>query len=162
MNGNWTTGEYHLFLKNGTIPERFREGAGGAVTGAPDNPRPATRNKYGAQRCEADGIRFDSKVERDYYLLLKEQPAVAHIDVHPFVSLPGGIRKAWDFLVWWYAEARAENGFRIEGHYPEFIDVKGRDPSTDDRRMIALHRASHPVPLRIVQRKKGEWVEWNP
>ena len=74
------------------------------------------RNKYNAQICEADGQRFRSKKERNYYLRLKEMQSngeILYFWSQVCFRLTGGIKYYVDFMV----------------HYPNgdlrFIDVKG-------------------------------------
>lgn len=73
-----------------------------------DDPAPkkqwARPNKYNAQKCEHDGLKFDSKLERDIYLELERM--VANGDIPSFirqVSIPTGnaskYRMRPDFLV---------------------------------------------------------------
>jgi len=108
-------------------------------------------NKYGAKRCKEDGFSFDSMVERDFYLWLREDPVVNHIDVHPVFSLPGGIRFTADFIGWYTKDALPQC---------EVIDVKGMRPKTDFIRMWKLFNATHPLgPLVVVSRKNGKWRE---
>ena len=63
---------------------------------------PPRRNKYGAQRVEVDGIRFDSKREAHHYQALKA--AIQDGTVKWFIRqvpfrLPGGTVWRADFLV---------------------------------------------------------------
>lgn len=101
-------------------------------------------------RCEEDGISFDSKTERDYYLNLKADTA-QHVDVHPTFTLTGGIRYTADFMV-----------SQIIGGRPwvDVYDVKGRKPGTDFWRLKKLFDATHPLaPLRVVRKVRGGWQE---
>ena len=107
------------------------------------NATPTKPNKYGAIRCEEDGIKFDSKIERDRYLWWKATGA--HIDAHPAFTLPGGIRYRADLMI------HTEDRIIVE-------DVKGRSPGTDFKRIKRLFDAYHPLaPLVVVTRAKGEW-----
>lgn len=52
----------------------------------PDEVVPKRGNKYGAIRCEVDGIKFDSRLERTRYWILKQRVACGEIEdllVHP-------------------------------------------------------------------------------
>lgn len=101
-------------------------------------------NKFKAVRCEMDGIRFDSLAEKDFYALMKASKGVVHIDVHPTVTLPGGIRYRPDFIVW-----------RQEG--PEAFEIKGVI-KTEFRQVRKLFDQFHPLaPLRVYRRTRKGW-----
>ena len=71
--------------------------------------------KYRAIPIQIDGMRFDSKMEGNYYLILKDMQAKGEIKFFlrqvPF-HLPGNVRYVCDFAVF------DENGV-------QFVDVKG-------------------------------------
>jgi hypothetical protein len=59
-------------------------------------------SKYNNVRCELDGITFDSKAERNYYIeldLMKKAGLVKWFNRQPSFLLPGGIRYRPDFVV---------------------------------------------------------------
>lgn len=62
---------------------------------------PAKRNKFNAQPCEFDGLRFASKAEMrvygDYRLLLMTG-AISELKTQPVLDLPGGVKYRADFL----------------------------------------------------------------
>jgi len=111
------------------------------------------RNKYSAQPIEVDGFRFDSKMEAKryaYWKLLQQAGEVLHIDVHPVVSLPGGIRWTLDFAVWF------PDGCVL------FEDVKSPPTAnrTEFRRMRKQFDLLHPAaPLSVVTLRKKRWIE---
>ena len=84
-------------------------------------------NKFRAVKVVLEGITFDSKAEAEMYQLQKADPAVKHIDVHPTLTLPGGIRYKPDFLIW-----KNDSAAR-----PTVIEVKGV-VTQDFRRMRKL------------------------
>lgn len=103
-----------------------------------------------AKKAEADGHKFDSLTERDYYLYRKLHELTDHIDVHPYATLGPGDRHCIDFLI-----------IYLDGSV-EFVDVKGPRKGEAARRARALKkRWSHPIPLRYVCRdgRKG-WKTW--
>jgi len=58
------------------------------------------RNKFHAQRCEFDGMKFDSKAEMARYGELRYLEMSGHIsalELQPVFLLPGGIRYKADF-----------------------------------------------------------------
>ncbi len=56
-----------------------------------------TAKKYRNEKAEADGILFDSKAERDYYLLyilpLMQKKKIENVKVHPTYLLQEGFTK---------------------------------------------------------------------
>lgn len=71
------------------------------------------KHKYNAKAAEADGLRFDSKKERNYYLRLKaDRDVLFFLRQVPF-DLPGGAKYRADFMV-----------FLVSGEV-KIIDVKG-------------------------------------
>lgn len=109
--------------------------------------------KYRNKPQVIDGHRFDSKAEAAYYQLLKLDPRVNHIDVHPIATLGFGDRVRIDFLVW-YSGA--------DGIEAEFVDVKGprkTKSASEFRRM--QKRWDHPIQLRAVcMDRRGRFGEW--
>lgn len=117
-------------------------------------------SKYAARKVEIDGIRFDSKMEGNFYLHLKalaEKGEVVSIVPHPSFELQPGFHKnghryrpinyVADFGVV-YADGR-----RV------VYDVKGAVTPTFavKKKLYALR---YHEPLVMVAFKKGEWIEW--
>ena len=79
------------------------------------------KHKFFAKKCETDGIKFPSKLERDYYLFLKRMKESGSVLFFlrqiPFL-LPGGVTYRLDYLVF-YAPNKEELGDI------EFVEVKG-------------------------------------
>jgi len=79
-------------------------------------------HKFKAVRCEADGIKFPSKKERDYYLYLKEKEKSGELYFHlrqvPF-QLPGNTKYFLDFIEFWKT---GEDGTAEI----KFTEIKGR------------------------------------
>lgn len=117
-----------------------------------------SRPKFNARRCEMDGIRFDSFAEREFYALLKADKGVLHVDVHPTLTLPGGIRYKPDFLVW-RAPMDIHDGYLTIRASVHVYEVKGAI-TQDFRRMRKLFDATHPLaPLKVIQKRGRAWVE---
>lgn len=76
------------------------------------------RHKFRAKPCAEDGIKFPSKLERDYYRYLRDckdcGTIIFFLRQVPF-DLPGGVKHVVDFMVF------------HEGGEVEFIEVKGLD-----------------------------------
>lgn len=89
--------------------------------GSPIRHSVRRRSKYGNKPAMADGIRFDSKKERDYYQRLRvmqDSGAVVMFLRQVPLHLPGNIRYVLDFQVFW-ADGTVE-----------WIDVKGMRTDT--------------------------------
>jgi len=78
-------------------------------------------HKFKSIRCEADGIKFSSKLERNYYLKLmeakKDGSLIMFMRQCPF-HLEGGIRYVVDFVEFWKTNEPGEAEIK-------FTDVKG-------------------------------------
>lgn len=100
------------------------------------------RHKFGAVRCESDGKKFPSKLERNYYnqLVLRQKAGEVLFFLRqiPF-DLPGNVIYRADFQV-----------FKNDGTV-EFIDTKGKDTalSISKRKMV---EDLYPVSINIVTR----------
>lgn len=83
------------------------------------------RHKFGAVKCEKDGIKFPSKLERDYYnrlkLLQKAGEVLFFLRQVPF-DLPGGITYRLDFMVF-YAHGEVEL-IETKGHMTKDAEIK--------------------------------------
>lgn len=99
-------------------------------------------SKYGAIRCESDGIKFPSKLERDYYVKLKalqKSGEVLFFLRQVGFDLVGGVRYFADFQVF-YASGEVE-----------FIDTKG--VLTDISKLkIKQVEALYPIEIKVVRR----------
>lgn len=105
------------------------------------------RHKYNAQPKIIDGIRFDSTTEANYYLILKDDSSVLHIDCHVPLTLVGGLRLNVDFLVYRQDET------------VEAIEIKGVETS-EFKRMRKLFDSTHPLaPLNVFKKKGKQWVK---
>jgi len=98
------------------------------------------RHKFGAVRCESDGKKFPSKLERNYYnqLVLRQKAG----DIVFFLrqisfDLPGNVHYRADFQV-----------FNNDGTI-DFIDTKGKDTplSIAKRKMV---EDIYPIQIKIV------------
>lgn len=99
-------------------------------------------HKFGAVRCEADGIKFPSKKERDYYLYLVEQKKAGKLLFFlrqvPF-QLPGDIKYFLDFVEFW---ATDDPGAAII----KFTEVKGRKLPLG---MLKIAQTEELYPIKI-------------
>jgi len=100
------------------------------------------RHKFHAVQCEADGKKFPSKLERAYYLQLKQRQMAGEVIFFllqtPF-ALPGGVKYVVDFTI-----------FLVDGTV-EFVDTKGKDtPISIAKRKIV--ESLYPIKIKIVER----------
>jgi len=101
-------------------------------------------HKYKAVACHADGIRFDSKLERSYYIHLKNiqksGEVIFFLRQVPF-DLGGKVKFFCDFQVFY------ENGDI------EFIDIKGFDTPLGIAKRKILEDI-YPIKIKIVKRNE--------
>ena len=112
-----------------------------------------SRAKYGNQRCEEDGYKFDSNVERKRYRVLRELAAagrITELEIKPSYKLEvNGIRIT--------ARAfRPDFRYRNEAGHLVVEDVKGFMDATDPATRIfemkcRLMEAIHGIQVQIVQ-----------
>ena len=99
------------------------------------------KHKFGAKRCERDGVNFQSQLERRYYdqlkLLQRSGDVLFFLMQVPF-RLPAGIVYRADFMVF-YADGNCE-----------IIDVKGVE-TPEFKMKHKLLEEIYPITLRIVK-----------
>lgn len=98
------------------------------------------KHKFNAVRCELDGKKFSSKLERNFYakilLMQKEGAVIFCLRQIPF-DLPGGVKHFVDFQVF-FADGTVE-----------FIDTKGLDtPMGKAKRKMV--EDLYPIKIRVV------------
>lgn len=103
------------------------------------------RHKFNAKQVEYDGVKFDSKLEGDFYLHLKLQQQarqvlffLRQVPIH----LPGGTKLVVDFQVF-YADGTCR-----------FIDTKGIEISDF---LIKKREIEHCYPFEIEIVKRGDF-----
>lgn len=105
-------------------------------------PAPKTqRSKYGNQRIEVDGERFDSKGEYHCCRALREAFGSRNVWRQVSFLLPGGIKMVVDFLV------RCPSTGRVVA-----CDYKGAPPTRDWLNKAKLIEASHDLQVHIIRR----------
>ncbi len=101
------------------------------------------RHKFNAVKVEYDGIRFDSKLEGDYYLHLMKLKAAGQVVQFlrqvPF-HLPGGVRYVVDFMEMW------ANGALV------FTDTKGIETPDFIMKKKLVEDLYRPITINIVKR----------
>lgn len=100
------------------------------------------KHKYGAIKCQRDGKKFSSRLERAYYdqLILRQKAGevIFFLLQTPF-ALPGGVKYIVDFQV-----------FLSDGTI-EFVDTKGKDtPLSIAKRKIV--EDLYPIEIKIVKK----------
>lgn len=106
-------------------------------------------HKYLNKPCEHDGIKFASKLEGSFYLLVKKHKENGDILFFlrqvPFV-LPGNIRYLVDFCL-----------FMDDGHVV-FVDVKGVDTPVSS---LKIKQVEHIYPVNIEIFRKEDFGKWS-
>lgn len=117
-------------------------------------------SKYNAKKVEVDGIKFDSKVEAEYYLHLKEMQEKKEIqgferqvkmtlqDSFYLEGVKGKIRAITYVVDFKITENDGSN---------TYIDVKGIETDVFKmKRKMFMNR--YRTPLVTVKKRKGGWV----
>lgn len=100
----------------------------------------AVKHKFGAVRCERDGIKFPSRLERRYYdklCMLQKSGEVLFFLRQVGFDLPGKVRYFADFLVFW-----------ADGNV-DIVDTKGRDTTISQLKRKQVEEL-YPVEIKIV------------
>ena len=101
------------------------------------------KHKYKAVRCERDGKKFPSKLERSYYdrlsVLQRSGHVVFFIRQVPF-DLPGNTRYFADFCIF------------FDSGDVEFVDCKGKMTPTSNMKIKQVEDL-YPVKIKIVTAK---------
>ena len=103
--------------------------------------RQKIRHKFGAIKCQRDGKKFASRLERSYYdqLLIRQKSGevLFFLMQVPF-ALPGGVKHIIDFQV-----------FLADGSV-EFVETKGKDlpMGIAKRKMV---EELYPIQIKIVK-----------
>lgn len=121
-------------------------------------------SKYGAKKVNHDGITFDSKVEGQYYLYLKdlqEKGKVTRFELQPSFTLQGGFTDDWgvkhlpikykaDFLVYY------------KDSDPKVIDIKGAPLTPEFKIKRKMYANQFPLELQLIafSRMDGGWVDY--
>lgn len=113
--------------------------------------RKKKKHKFNAVRCESNGIKFPSKLEKEYYDRLVKSQEMGKISYFlqqvPF-RLPGNVKYVVDFMV-----------IRLmDGEYPyvhdhiEYVDVKGKMTPMSILKIKQVE-ALYPIKVKIVDSK---------
>ena len=100
------------------------------------------KHKFGAVKCQRDGKKFPSRLERAYYdklMTLQHSGEVIFFLRQIAFELPGGVKYITDFQV-----------FLSDGTI-EFVDTKGKDTplSIAKRKMV---EELYPIEIKIVKK----------
>lgn len=116
------------------------------VNGELPSDAPSKRNKFNAQRCEFNGLKFDSKAEMRRYgdlRLLELTGQISALEVQPVFELHAGVKYRGDFRY-------IENGQTI------VEDVKSKPTATSTFKMKWKQvKERYPtIDFRIIERTK--------
>lgn len=114
-------------------------------------------NKYGAKKVVIDGIKFDSKMESDYFLYLKQQPSVIAFSLQPKYLLQDKFEKRG--IKFRKIEYKADFDVLYKGGHIETIDIKGAETEVFKIKR-KLFEAKFPQELILLTfvKKYGGWV----
>ena len=104
--------------------------------------RNVVKHKFGAVKCQSDGIKFPSRLERDYYEQLKlrqKSGDVLFFLRQPVFDLPGGVKYLCDFAVY------------LADGTVEFVDTKGLDTPISKLKRKQVEEI-YPIEIKIVTR----------
>jgi len=120
-------------------------------------------NKYGNKKVEMDGIKFDSKVERDYFIYLKDKKArgeITDIEVHKKFLLQDKFEQHGKK----YRAIHYEADFVITYNTgkQEAIDTKGAILTSEFILKAKIYRKLYgdEIPLRVIAYRHGEWIDF--
>jgi hypothetical protein len=133
----------------------------------PMKAKPARKGKYHNLPTEADGIKFQSKLEAKYYVELalrkKAGEVLYYLRQVPF-HLPGGVIYRVDFLIVSYhtgytmgVQMKREGARDLRNFEPmivEYVDCKGMD-TQDSKNKIKMVQAMYGVTIQIVRKVKS-------
>lgn len=100
------------------------------------------KHKFGAVRCETDGIKFPSKLERNYYKklkLLQKSGELLFFLLQPRFETGGGTKYTADFLEFW-----ADGTVR-------FVDCKGVE-TKEFVRNKKIVEGLYPIEIEVVKK----------
>lgn len=125
-------------------------------------PKPLRKGKYHNLPTEADGIKFQSKLEAKYYIELdlrkKAGEVLYFLRQVPF-HLPGGVIYRVDFvIVTPIPMKKTPKGIYLATDarplFIEYVDCKGMD-TQDSKNKIKMVQALYGVNIQIVRKVKG-------
>lgn len=119
--------------------------------------------KYGAKKAVVDGIKFDSQMEADYYLTLKEYEnmgTIAYFRLQPkFLLQDAFIKRGIKFRK---IEYKADFEVVFPDNTVWIVDIKGFETS-DFKIKRKLYEKKYPHELKLITKapKKfgGGWIE---
>lgn len=115
------------------------------------------RSKYGNKKTEIDGIKFDSKLEAEYYQLLKFQKAHGHIqdfELQPRYQL----QESFKFNGKTYRAINYVADFKITQNDGSLVVVDCKGVQTDVFKMKAKMFIKQYGELSLIKKKKGEFI----
>lgn len=118
------------------------------------------RNKYGNKKVEADGYKFDSKLEERYYQKLKLDKRLGHIkdfELQPVFELQPKFKKYNKTIrkIEYKADFKIEH---LDGSI-EVVDIKGHK-TKDFMLKRKLFDYQNDLPLRVLKYSKAKgWYE---
>lgn len=114
-------------------------------------------NKYGAKKIVIDGIKFDSKMEADYFLYLKQQPNIIGFILQPkFSLLDKFIKREIKFRG---IDYKADFEVLYTDGHKEVIDIKGMETDVFKiKRKLFENKYPQELILLTFVKKHGGWI----
>lgn len=110
---------------------------------------------HNSQKKEVDWIIFDSKLEADYYIYLKDNPEVVDIKLQPVYIIQPANKQKWLQKITYVADFEVYyNDWRID-----IVDIKGMPTEVSKlKRKMFIYQYDKPL-LRLCK-YQGEWVDY--
>ena len=116
------------------------------------------KRKYRNRKTEHDGIIFDSQLERDYYLVLKEKAKAGEIksfSLQPEFELIPSFRK--DGKTFRKTIYKADFKVILNDGTEEILDVKGVETDVFKIKRKLLELQNPFINFYLIKRKHGKW-----
>ena len=113
--------------------------------------------KYKSKKVAIDNIRFDSKLEGDYYRYLRDNNNVKSFELQPRFILQDKCEKNWEKLqpVYYIADFLVEN----KDWTKYIVDIKGMATEASKlKRKLFIYK--YDMPLKRIVRYKWERVDY--
>jgi len=101
------------------------------------------KHKFGAIRCESNGVKFPSKLEKRYYEKLKILQKTGELVMflrQPLFDLPGGVTYRADFM-----EFYPDGTVRV-------VDVKGMPQTEAFKAKKKIVESIYPIEIEVVKK----------
>lgn len=119
-------------------------------------------NKYGNKKTIFNGIKFDSIVEKDYYIYLKsleDQGKISNLQTQKKFILQeaykykGQTIRAITYIADFY--------YHDIDNIPQAIDVKGAILTQEFKLKLKIYRKLYPhIPITLIAKRNNKWIDY--